>query len=136
MTIQLNERIKITAPDSFVPKPLPYHKIWVEALKSKIFKQGNGVLCHDDSYCCLGVLSEIQGRLTDKGGDDVDSISACFLTSTNPCFSQLSISGTFPAGCAVSMKDYFFGITHLSALNDAGASFEDIAEVIQFFWKE
>lgn len=38
-------------------------KLWVEALRSKKYKQGTGFLCEitqkENLYCCLGVLCEI-----------------------------------------------------------------------------
>lgn len=33
---------------------------WVNALRSGEFKQAQSALCKGDSYCCLGVASEIQ----------------------------------------------------------------------------
>lgn len=39
-----------------------YKKLWVEALRSRDYKQGEGNLCtlgSPDVFCCLGVLCEI-----------------------------------------------------------------------------
>lgn len=35
---------------------------WIAALRSGKFKQGEGALCRDGAYCCLGVLCEVAGR--------------------------------------------------------------------------
>lgn len=50
------------------PFPVEQHPInpvvkarWVEALRSGNFKKGKGSLKENDRYCCLGVLTEIQG---------------------------------------------------------------------------
>ena len=31
-------------------------KKWIKALRSGKYQQGNGYLCKDDKYCCLGIL--------------------------------------------------------------------------------
>lgn len=32
---------------------------WLEALRSGKYAQGEGALCRDSNYCCLGVLADI-----------------------------------------------------------------------------
>ena len=40
---------------------------WIAALESGEHKKGKGVLCNSrDEKCCLGVLAEIEGKLTKK----------------------------------------------------------------------
>lgn len=34
-------------------------QLWIEALRSGEYKQGNGALNYKDKYCCLGVLCEV-----------------------------------------------------------------------------
>jgi len=34
---------------------------WIEALRSGNYTQGQGFLCNDNKYCCLGVLAKIAG---------------------------------------------------------------------------
>lgn len=49
-----------------VAKMNPEVKVrWLEALRSGKFKQGNGALCNEGGYCCLGVLCEIEGKLVE-----------------------------------------------------------------------
>lgn len=33
---------------------------WIEALESGKYKKGTSYLCENDSYCCLGVLADIE----------------------------------------------------------------------------
>lgn len=40
-----------------------YKGPWIEALRSGKYKQGRRTLCWDNTYCCLGVLAEINGHL-------------------------------------------------------------------------
>lgn len=44
-------------------------KIWLDALRSGKYNQGNTYLCIDDEYCCLGVAAEIfgEGHLIEEG---------------------------------------------------------------------
>lgn len=34
---------------------------WLEALRSGKYLQGTGYLCHQEKYCCLGVLADVAG---------------------------------------------------------------------------
>lgn len=49
-------------------------KLWVDALRSGKFEQGQGRLkSHSNQFCCLGVLCEVHRKVTKKKGWDVDS---------------------------------------------------------------
>lgn len=64
-------------------------KKWLNALRSDKFKQGQGSLCENGKYCCLGVLAEVTGHLKDGPKnrdlpiekDDGDPAPFCGLTS-------------------------------------------------------
>lgn len=48
---------------------------WVKALRSGDYKQGRGLLCENDKFCCLGVLcdiavkNDVAVKVTIKGGE-------------------------------------------------------------------
>ena len=46
-------------------------KAWVEALRSGKYKQGRLALYdkHNESYCCLGVLCKVAGKMESLGKD-------------------------------------------------------------------
>lgn len=41
---------------------------WTVALRSGEYKQGRGTLCEEGRCCCLGVLGEIEGKLSPVEG--------------------------------------------------------------------
>lgn len=41
--------------------PKEFAEKWVKALRSKRYKQGTGMLCDGERYCCLGVAAIIGG---------------------------------------------------------------------------
>lgn len=57
---------------------------WLVALRSKEFKQTNGVLYNslNDSYCCLGVLAKVAGATFEKRKTDYESQNLPFLNGT------------------------------------------------------
>lgn len=83
-------------------------KKWAEALESGKYKQCTGRLKDGDSYCCLGVLCEINGVDMDKS--PVVSIYSNFIGNILP---------------PERYKKYY-------NLNDAkGLNFKEIAKVIR-----
>ena len=106
---------------------------WIKALRSGKYKQGTGSLkTKEGKYCCLGVLCEITKK--EHGFKN-------YLTMTN---GEGSINSTLPIKIVpfTGMKSTsgelkFKGrYERLSALNDDGVSFEEIADIIQENWKK
>lgn len=94
---------------------------WLEALRSGKYKQGTGRLFRPgDTYCCLGVLSAEQGRLT--GEYDGPDGSSLVLSEDNP----LHFVNDYRA-CLVGGVP--FGLV---ALNDAEIPFSVIADIIEY----
>ena len=102
---------------------------WVKALRSGKYKQGTGVLFNGEKHCCLGVLCVVLGmkprqtEISKTTGFDEWSFgrgSVAFLPPTAVRKSKITDdSGALPSGGS------------LLALNDAGTSFERIAEIIE-----
>lgn len=140
-----NRKIFVEVPDGYSPVSLPHFKEWIEKLESGKIKQGKGLLCETNGkcnrYCCLGVLSKIQGRLN-KNSDGVfhDGGNKYYLSLYNPANNVFSNKGDFPKEALVTIKmedkDYLLRRTDLAALNDIGFSFKDISKVIKILWKE
>ena len=131
-------KIEIQFPINYTRNILPRRAEWVAALRSNEFAQGTGGLCEEGKYCCLGVLSKTQGRLIEKGFHFCDGMSTqssmLMLSEDNPVFRQLDRRGEFNTlGITVMMNDSPY--TCLTELNDAGATFEEIANVIDQIWK-
>lgn len=143
----------ITTPDNFQKVPLPGFQAWYDALM-KNPKQGKGVLCADvngiKEYCCLGVLSETQGRLKlgelngrmqflDSGGMDkcmVEYPSNAGLSEDNPLRPILSGLGSFPPCCSVNKTGIYNPMFSFAMLNDSlEMPMIDIAEVLNTFYK-
>lgn len=128
---------RLVIPDGYQKIPLPYFKEWVSALESGEYKQTKNRLCSitddDCAYCCLGVLSKIQGRLTADGGD-LTFRHFAYLEESNPLVPFFGGIGRFPEGVRVYSHDDYF-IT-LSSVNDEGLPFSEISKVIKEIWCE
>lgn len=128
-----NRKYILLIPEDYKKIPLPYFKEWTFALESGLYNQGHSILCQIDEdfvcYCCLGVLSKIQGLLTEKGDCD-DKIF--YLSEKNPNYPLLYGTGQFPSGITLDSP----GIHSLADLNDCGFSFLEISKVIKEIWCE
>lgn len=127
---------QVTKPEGYQKQPLPFFNEWVEALESANYEQGKGELVVKENnnirYCCLGVLCQIQGRLTD-GKDGGDGAYHC-LHYSNPCYPFLGKYGYFPEG--IQVKKGTVSDETLASVNDSGKfTFEEIAQVIKEIWK-
>lgn len=151
-------QVLVSLPFGYRKKKLPGLKAWVDALNSGKYRQGNSHLCIKNNgrfkYCCLGVLSKVQGRLVstkceaERGDGTVDDYSVCYLHTSNPLYGIMGDNGVLPNGVWVNTFDkrtvYSDGtpeFTHgsvftLVALNDdLYLSFKDIAKVLQLLFK-
>jgi hypothetical protein len=120
----------ITFPEGYEKKELPYFNEWVKALESGEYTQGASALQTGNRYCCLGVLSKIQGRLVNECDDGY----RLMLAKNNPCRLQLGQMGNFPEGVTVTIPRHspFNTLVHC---NDNDLSFNQIAEIIKQIWK-
>ena len=130
----------LNIPEDYVKIPLPYFKEWTEALDSGEYSQTQSRLCwiRDSvkSYCCLGVLSKVQNRLSADVSDGING-SFCYLSNDNPNYSFLSSCGNFPNGITVTPTESTLdAFKSLVDLNDNGLPFSEISKVIKEIWKE
>lgn len=128
-------RLKLTVklPANYERIQLPFYTKWINALESGKYFRAEESLFDEDTggYCCLGVLSKVQGRLEDGNDNGISGI----LHSNNPSCRKnvMGVQGNFPKNVIVSNRDRTFEA--LTELNDIGYSFKTIAGIIKQIWK-
>lgn len=138
-------KFNVNLPDNYKKVKLPFFKKWANALESGKFRQCTGTLREINNkrptYCCLGVLSKIQGRLIKNEAenyfeDGKDTGESGNLDCSNPVYLILKSDGTLPKGVNVTKTDDAYESTTLVACNDdLSLSFKDIAKVIKTVYK-
>lgn len=130
---------EVIAPDDYVKPKLPWGKPWVAELRSGKYKQCTGALCNGDGYCCLGILSKLQGRLRRCGRPLwLDGDSAGSLSKRNPIATIIGETGSFWVYNRVVVRgknDIHLRHSTLASMNDAGFPFSIIADVIEAVWE-
>lgn len=92
---------------------------WTKALESGKFKQGRNALQLDDAYCCLGVFCKVNNiPYVALGKSDLSALGINDSFKNEEAYTHLGkVLGT--------------GTTELAGMNDGGATFKEIAEVIK-----
>jgi hypothetical protein len=111
-------------------------------LRSGKFQQTREVLCDGTGHCCLGVAYETAGykaKLTPFRDRDVWVYYPGSATSIlDPDFQKeigmRSPTGEFRIDAYVSENKLYAVYQSLTALNDGGFTFDQIADVIDYFW--
>jgi len=105
---------------------------WVAALRSGDYEQLHCKLSDGVRYCCLGVLSKLQSRLTflEYRWCDLASSIHSALSSNNPLHEVLYNSGKLAVEVHLTVGDLVMVCSSLVQLNDSGATFDEIAWVI------
>ena len=135
------KKITVTLPPGYEKPSLPWFDTWINALESGNYRRVDGLLTGpvgEDSrtgYCCLGVLSKVQGRLG-KDGCDGRTSAVTVLSTNNPSVKSgiMSTKGSFPRGVKIVDSDGYVYET-LARMNDKGYSFKVIAGIIKQIWK-
>ena len=110
---------------------------WIKALRSGEYAQGKDYLVTTrtgedyDRFCCLGVLNDVNGRGVWKpkegrrfcGSDYEPFVITYYHQGNNPY--QLSDKARRELGITLREQSY------LMELNDRGATFNDIADVLE-----
>jgi len=112
-------------------------KIWIKALKSGEFKQCRGYLANDGKYCALGVLSILallEGVCTYNEGEGIGKFdnrkfSLSFNIMKWAGIAQEDEKYLDPEEHEVKIR-YKKGFSTILDLNDQGASFKEIARII------
>lgn len=109
-------------------------KAWVAALRSGEFKQGMGALREGDEFCCLGVACELAAR---------EGITNAEEPPSDPLIDNIwhygGENGVLPpevtewlglrTNCGAWQEGIIGG--SLASQNDNGASFDEIAAIIE-----
>jgi hypothetical protein len=110
-------------------KPNEAETLLIAALRSGAYKQATGALRKDGGFCCLGVACDLYSRaehaglgLWRPGGQFDDGEDTSFLHLTAGVQRWLGWRGD--NGPTEGMKP-------LSGHNDSGASFSEIADIIE-----
>lgn len=106
-------------------------KKWVEALRSGEYQQTQGTLRNmrrGDSYCCLGVACEIYRK--EFGGEwlDLDEDGWPYFLDRSANLPD-DVQGWL--GLKTSTGSFGDGDASLAGRNDDGASFDEIADLIE-----
>ena len=105
-------------------------KMWIEALKSGTYQKGKHRLNHNNEYCCLGVLCELEGLKKVQYNDTFyygEDGCLSVLPSDSKYFNLLLRSGEFKG----------FKINNcgsLAQLNDCTQTFSSIIKVIKMYF--
>lgn len=149
--IDLGSGFRLSLPPNYKKAPLPGLKEWVGALTGGEYVQTRMKLRDGSHYCCLGVLSKIQGRLTNIHGiwhDGVNGECSVGLAQSNPLYHHLDSAGILPPlvriqGIPKASESHGFrsartdqSFETLATANDAGLTFEQIAKVISLVWED
>ncbi len=133
-------KYELSLPADYTPEALPGRDLWLEALRSGNYQQGNGQLSVCGCDCCLGVLCKVQDRPQVKRNDEYIIFDGHkdLLTEINPVYDWLGASGCFPLGVQIrTWADEGGGHDvhdSLAGCNDAGLTFLQIAEIIEKVW--
>ena len=101
----------------------PLQKKWVKTLRSGKYKQGKEALKKGEKYCCLGVLCDIEQKLTTEGYVKGTGNEAYLPKTLVSKYSFHSEEG--------NLKNYSNGKPSLVVMNDKGYTFKEIADFIE-----
>lgn len=105
---------------------------WITALKSDEYKQTQRYLKTQEGFCCLGVLTDLYlQEIGDLWHPENDGDKICY--SFNDCAMDLPQGVVEWAGLACDDPTVTINgvATELSALNDEGTNFQEIAKLIE-----
>lgn len=117
-------------------------KVWLDALRSGQYSQGNGKLYDGESFCCLGVLCDLHSKITGEGQWTVnDDINRYYYKPAHP--ESWSCSEVLPREVVQwaglnngnpSVGEYSCGnrtYGSIAELNDYGYTFKSLADIIE-----
>lgn len=125
---------------------------WVDALRSGDYTQGKGYLHQNDTYCCLGVLCDLRDDVMWEDLERVSGVNYAVPVDNKDWTSSAMLPHTLadklgltdgevtiplvPFMGEMLLTDWVVacetGIT-LAALNDEGLTFDQIADLIEYF---
>lgn len=108
---------------------------WVEALRSGKYKQGRSYLTTSgSSFCCLGVLCDISCLSEWDSKDEYFDASQALPREVADWAGITDCNPDVP-GMYTEEESQVPKLT-LAEINDKGASFSQIADIIENYWEE
>ena len=105
---------------------------WVTALRSGNYKQTKERLHRtDNTFCCLGVLCDISGLGVWESANLVDGIMYTTKGGQTVGFPPEDVRDWAGINSVSGCIHLDSGLTSLATLNDNGATFEEIADIIE-----
>ena len=108
---------------------------WVAALRSGDYTQGKGALRRGDEYCCLGVLCDLHrietGETEWVPGGAYDWKGRKGRAIWTYARSAISLPNAVALWAGLYVPSPVVGESQLSELNDGGATFAVIADLIE-----
>lgn len=106
-------------------------EIWVQALRSGKYKQGQGALRTGDAYCCLGVLCDLYNsdnwKNVNRGYFVYEGMQGHLSDNVKDWSGLRSYAGNIFKGNRQNEM--------LMTYNDTEVSFEEIANIIEQEWE-
>lgn len=110
-------------------------KLWLEALRSRKYKQGDGYLKDKDGkFCCLGVLCDIYAEKMGLEWEMDDSFDSAYRFIDQQAYLPKKVqewAGLEHLGGVVLGEDKDGDDVDLTHLNDGGRKFYQIARIIE-----
>ena len=107
-------------------------KLWTDALVSKDYEQTSGRLRDDNGFCCLGVLCDVARK--EGLGDWVGGPNNTQYAANGTCQSEVLPADVYRWAGLDRPNPDIRGDNRwdsLAGLNDAGRTFEEIADIIE-----
>ena len=108
---------------------------WLEALRSEEYSQTASCLKDDKGYCCLGVLSDLFVKETKtlewKTSEDPVTGAMHWHMGDETAILPIEVAEWAGLECCDPYIQQGDDLIYLSRLNDDGASFAEISDVIQ-----
>jgi hypothetical protein len=114
-------------------------KPWTDALRSGEYQQCQGSLKTDHGFCCLGVLTDVtlkQGVIKGEWVKNKGPTDQYTFRAENEV-NVVHLPSSVATLVGISSSTGAFGGSHtLAGLNDKGATFLEIADIIEANWKK
>jgi hypothetical protein len=98
---------------------------WIQALRSGEYQQGRESLCNNGKFCCLGVLTNLYIQETNQKWHH--DVGGCYSFETEGGILPLSVQ----QWAGLDAPNPYLAGHYVSSWNDEGASFEELADLIE-----
>lgn len=100
-------------------------QVWIEALRSGKYEQGYESLCNNGKFCCLGVLTDLYIQANNQQWHH--DVGGLYSFETEGGILPFSVQ----QWAGIDAPNPYFAGNYATGWNDDGASFEEIADLIE-----